>query len=426
MLSPQDLQKKRRAYGGRLKKDMSGTETFFYEESLPVPSLSAAKENKATTKLRKKKEDNGVFDNRFKLHNRREALRLAHKNDVQDFGIEESLSEFALPMGFDCTGGRYQQRTQKENSETDAGLVGHIYLDEATHCKVDSRRNRLLTVSCNAEDMLLPRSNFTFSGSMAAVYGMSPMILSLMVNPSKSTSPIYLIPRFPGKNNGKERDWRVPVEAPSQLWLLHVGNAFEVRHPHRNLDIQIQAAACSYQWFNFSKLFDPILYSGNLLGAFDVLSKRLRLIEDLPLKVSSVQPLDSGLKSAHLFSELEILNKEGASSSVQAQDITTPMNYYNQYPLMQKNNLPLTPELGQVNENNTSNQLLVSNMLANQNFNEINAQSCSYPPFFQQNTVNAEALSGTTNGHFTTNQTSPLFALSNHGIIPPSAWNSPR
>lgn len=90
---------------------------------------------------------------------------------------------------------------------------------------------------------------------MAAVYGMSPMILALMVNPSKSTSPIYLIPRFPGKNNGKERDWRVPVEAPSQLWLLHVGNAFEVRHPHGNLDIQIQAAACSYQWFNFSKLF---------------------------------------------------------------------------------------------------------------------------------------------------------------------------
>ena len=122
------------------------------------------------------------------------------------------------------------------------------------------------------------------------------------------------------------------------------------------------------------------------------------------------------------------------------------------------------PELGQVNENNTSNQLLVSNMLANQNFNEINAQSCSYPPFFQQNPVNvsiliylfhyygcstwtmfckpkltllllliithkqaqAGAWSWTTNGHFMTNQTSPAFALNNRGINPPSAWNYPR
>lgn len=33
-----------------------------------------------------------------------------------------------------------------------------------SHYKLDARRNRLLTVSCNAEDMLLPRSNFTFHG----------------------------------------------------------------------------------------------------------------------------------------------------------------------------------------------------------------------------------------------------------------------
>ncbi|KAK7373454.1 hypothetical protein VNO80_06862 [Phaseolus coccineus] len=32
-----------------------------------------------------------------------------------------------------------------------------------SHYKVDSRRDRLLTVLCNAEDMLLPRSNFTFT-----------------------------------------------------------------------------------------------------------------------------------------------------------------------------------------------------------------------------------------------------------------------
>ncbi|XP_061351798.1 carotenoid cleavage dioxygenase 7, chloroplastic [Gastrolobium bilobum] len=168
-----------------------------------------------------------------------------------------------------------------------------------SHYKVDSSRSRLLTVSCNAEDMLLPRSIFIFSeydsnfnlvqkkefripdhlmihdwaftethyivfanrikldvlGSMGAVCGISPMISALTVNPSKSTSPIYLLPRFPHKIKGKERDWRKPVEAPSQLWLMHVGNAFEVKHAHGNSEIQILASACSYQWFNFRKLF---------------------------------------------------------------------------------------------------------------------------------------------------------------------------
>ena len=33
-----------------------------------------------------------------------------------------------------------------------------------SHYKLDAQRNRLLTISCNAEDMLLPRSNFTFYG----------------------------------------------------------------------------------------------------------------------------------------------------------------------------------------------------------------------------------------------------------------------
>lgn len=35
-----------------------------------------------------------------------------------------------------------------------------------SHYKLDAPRNRLLTVSCNAEDMLLPRSNFTFYGNI--------------------------------------------------------------------------------------------------------------------------------------------------------------------------------------------------------------------------------------------------------------------
>lgn len=42
---------------------------------------------------------------------------------------------------------------------------------------------------------------------------------------------------------------------------------------------------------------DPISSSGGLLAAFEILSKRLRLIEDIPLKVSTVHALDSGIIS---------------------------------------------------------------------------------------------------------------------------------
>lgn len=39
---------------------------------------------------------------------------------------------------------------------------------------------------------------------------------------------------------------------------------------------------------------DPASFSGSLLGAFETLSKRLRNIKEIPLKISSVQPLDPG------------------------------------------------------------------------------------------------------------------------------------
>ncbi|GAB2279329.1 Carotenoid cleavage dioxygenase 7, chloroplastic [Dionaea muscipula] len=174
-----------------------------------------------------------------------------------------------------------------------------------SHYKVDGQRNRLLIMSCNAEDMLLPRSHFTFyefdpnfkllqtrefsipghlmihdwaftnthyillgnrvkldvSGSIRAVSGFSPMISALSVNPKRQTCPIYLLPRF--ANTESER-WRVPVEAPKQLWLLHVANAFENFDDKGNLCIQIHASTCSYQWFNFHKLFGYKWQSGSL------------------------------------------------------------------------------------------------------------------------------------------------------------------
>ncbi|XP_010254816.1 PREDICTED: nucleolar protein 6 isoform X2 [Nelumbo nucifera] len=46
---------------------------------------------------------------------------------------------------------------------------------------------------------------------------------------------------------------------------------------------------------------DPISFSGDLLTAFEVLAKRLRNLEDIPLRVSSVQPLDPAFRFTSVF-----------------------------------------------------------------------------------------------------------------------------
>ncbi|KAM5554713.1 carotenoid cleavage dioxygenase 7, chloroplastic-like [Rosa sericea] len=175
------------------------------------------------------------------------------------------------------------------------------------HYKFDARRNRLLLMSCNAEDIFLPRNNFTFyefdsnfkvvgkkeflipdhlmihdwaftansillfanrvkldvTGAITSFCGITPTIAALSVNPSKETSPIYVLPRFPNEVN-YNRDWRVPVEAPSQFWLLHVGNAFESLDENGNSEIQMQASVCSYEWFTLHKLLGYDWQSGKL------------------------------------------------------------------------------------------------------------------------------------------------------------------
>ncbi|GER49360.1 carotenoid cleavage dioxygenase [Striga asiatica] len=111
------------------------------------------------------------------------------------------------------------------------------------------------------------RIKLDVAGSMAAVCGLSPMISALSLNPSKSTTPIYLLPRFPNNSqqpNRPLRDWKIPIEAPSQMWVLHMANAFEERGVDGNLEIQIQASSCSYQWFNFQKMFGYDWQSGKL------------------------------------------------------------------------------------------------------------------------------------------------------------------
>lgn len=46
---------------------------------------------------------------------------------------------------------------------------------------------------------------------------------------------------------------------------------------------------------------DPISYSTSILEAFEALSKRLRLLEDIPLRISSVQPLDPAFRHTAVF-----------------------------------------------------------------------------------------------------------------------------
>lgn len=46
---------------------------------------------------------------------------------------------------------------------------------------------------------------------------------------------------------------------------------------------------------------DPTIFSTGLLESFETLSKRLRLLSDLPLKVTSVQPLDSAFRFTSVF-----------------------------------------------------------------------------------------------------------------------------
>ncbi|KAG7990196.1 hypothetical protein I3843_02G012900 [Carya illinoinensis] len=46
---------------------------------------------------------------------------------------------------------------------------------------------------------------------------------------------------------------------------------------------------------------DPVSFSGSLLGALEVLTKRLGLIQDIPLKVSSVQPIDPAFRFTSVF-----------------------------------------------------------------------------------------------------------------------------
>lgn len=98
------------------------------------------------------------------------------------------------------------------------------------------------------------RIKLDIPGSLLALTGTHPMIAALAVDPRRQSTPVYLLPRSPETEAGG-RDWSVPIEAPSQMWSVHVGNAFEEANRRGGLDVRLHMSSCSYQWFHFHRMF---------------------------------------------------------------------------------------------------------------------------------------------------------------------------
>jgi 9-cis-beta-carotene 9',10'-cleaving dioxygenase len=98
------------------------------------------------------------------------------------------------------------------------------------------------------------RIKLDIPGSMMAMTGTYPMIGALQLDPSKETTPVYLLPRST-EAVASGRDWTVPVEAPAQMWSMHVGNAFEEDLGRGGTDIRLHMSGCSYEWFHFHRMF---------------------------------------------------------------------------------------------------------------------------------------------------------------------------
>ncbi|KAG8100966.1 hypothetical protein GUJ93_ZPchr0294g2703 [Zizania palustris] len=87
-------------------------------------------------------------------------------------------------------------------------------------------------------------------GSLLAVTGTHPMIAALAVDPSKQSTPVYLLPRSP-EAEARGRDWSVPIEAPSQMWSVHwfhFHRMFGYNWQHKKLDPSFMNAVKGKEW----------------------------------------------------------------------------------------------------------------------------------------------------------------------------------
>ncbi|KAI5011489.1 hypothetical protein ZWY2020_013626 [Hordeum vulgare] len=88
------------------------------------------------------------------------------------------------------------------------------------------------------------RIRLDIPGSVLAMTGTHPMIAALSLDPSSLTIPVYLLPRST-EALASGRDWTVPVDAPAQMWSLHVGNTFEEDTCRGGLDLHLHMSGYS-------------------------------------------------------------------------------------------------------------------------------------------------------------------------------------
>ncbi|CAM6075981.1 unnamed protein product, partial [Sphagnum tenellum] len=172
-----------------------------------------------------------------------------------------------------------------------------------SHVKYDTKRRRLVVMTCRREDMVLPKSTFTMYelntsmevvqrnvftldeqlmihdwgltdnhyvllanrvklNSAGSLAGMAPMINCLSLDDSLPHTPLFLLPRqlvdlttSSPASKITSRDWRIPLKVPNRMWFVHTANAFEEVDADGNLRVVLDGTACSYEWFSLLHMF---------------------------------------------------------------------------------------------------------------------------------------------------------------------------
>ncbi|CAM6021829.1 unnamed protein product [Sphagnum balticum] len=172
-----------------------------------------------------------------------------------------------------------------------------------SHVKYDTKRRRLVVMTCRREDMVLPKSTFTVYelntsmevvqrnvftldeqlmihdwgltdnhyvllanrvklNSAGSLAGMAPMINCLSLDDTLPHTPLFLLPRkvvdpttSSPASKITSRDWRIPLKVPDRMWFVHTANAFEEVDADGNLRVVLDGTACSYEWFSLLHMF---------------------------------------------------------------------------------------------------------------------------------------------------------------------------
>ncbi|KAI5007487.1 hypothetical protein ZWY2020_051235 [Hordeum vulgare] len=84
----------------------------------------------------------------------------------------------------------------------------------------------------------------SFPADQTTIHNFCAHLAALSLDPSSLTIPVYLLPRST-EALASGRDWTVPVDAPAQMWSLHVGNTFEEDNCRGGLDLHLHMSGYS-------------------------------------------------------------------------------------------------------------------------------------------------------------------------------------